>query len=333
MRSDSHSSGFSQELPVQILEGAAKSTPKRPIWVSEEAFPFTSRWLQVDGANLHFVDEGEGPVLLMVPGSPLWSFMYREPIKALRKEFRCIAVDLPGLGLSEAPMERGKAFSRNADWLHGFVQALDLRDFTLVVHATAGPSALEMATRIGDRIRRLVISNTFAWPLDEYPMMSRFVKIVSSRAFGFVNVRFNLLPRILTRFGRQTGRFSVTEKAAVGGPFRKHEARLHLQNLLLGLRAERDLFRSLEGRLSVFRSTPTLFLYGAHDNGYKAGFLERWQRLLPNCRAVVLPNSNHFPLEDEPQAFTAALQEWLWATQAASPKSRVLRSRGLSREA
>ena len=96
----------------------------------------------------------------------MWSFMCRSVIHELRDSLRCVAVDLPGLGLSKAPLFRGQAFSRNADWLEAFVDTLDLRDVTLVLHATAGPSVLEMASRQRERVRALVISNSFAWPLE-----------------------------------------------------------------------------------------------------------------------------------------------------------------------
>src|SRR5713101_1604791 len=285
-------------------------TRTRPAWVPTELFPFTSCWMEAAGARLHYVDEGSGPVLLMVPGSPMWSFMYRYPIQRLRGEFRCIAVDLPGLGLSEAPLFPGRAFAQSADWLQAFVRALELPDFTLVVHATAGPSALEMAMRERDRIRALVISNSFAWPLDQAPVR-RFARIVSSSLFGFVNIHLNLLPRLTMRLGRRNGRFSPQEQAAILGPFQKRQAREHLQNYLFGVRAERGMFQALTTRLAIFRQTPTLFLFGAYDNGFKAGFLEQWKRLLPNHRAIVLSESAHFVLEDEPDRYTSELKLWL----------------------
>ncbi len=191
------------------------------------------------------------------------------------------------------------------------MRALDLRDFTLAVHATAGTSALEMAVRERERVRGLVISNTFAWPLDEEAGLQWIVRIVGSRAFGFINVNLNLLPTIAARWGRRNGRFSGEERAAIAGPYRRPETRRHLQNLLVGIRTEREMFKALRARLSVFKSRPTLFLYRAHDNGYKAGFLERWKQLLPCHRAVILADSGHFPLEDEPERFTSELRRWL----------------------
>lgn len=75
---------------------------ERPAWVDDELFPFESRFVDIDGHTVHYVDEGSGPVLLFLHGNPTWSFDYREVIADLRQEFRCVAVDYPGFGLSTA---------------------------------------------------------------------------------------------------------------------------------------------------------------------------------------------------------------------------------------
>src|SRR5262249_23250986 len=70
--------------PVTSPRRMANSTPgRRPDWVSDELFPFASRFADVDGHNLHFVDEGSGPVLLLYHGNPTWSFLYRDIISEL----------------------------------------------------------------------------------------------------------------------------------------------------------------------------------------------------------------------------------------------------------
>jgi len=67
------------------------------------SFPFDSHFCAVDGANIRYVDEGQGTTLFMIHGNPTWSFLYRHVIRALRPHYRCIAIDLPGFGLSRPP--------------------------------------------------------------------------------------------------------------------------------------------------------------------------------------------------------------------------------------
>ena len=261
---------------------------------------------------MHYVDEGKGHPILMVAGTPMWSFMYRHPIKALRDSFRCIAVDLPEFGLSEARLVADKAFGSCADRLQAFVQKLNLNNFTLAVHATAGPSALEMAVREHQRVHSLVISNSFAWPPKGKPI-GAFVRIVSSNLFGSVNYHLNLLPRISARIGRRKGRMSIAEKQAILGPFQELKKRRHLQNYLRSLRTESSFFEALEKHLSLLQPKPALLIYGAHDTGFKAGFLDKWKKALPNHRTVLFPEAGHYLLEDMPDQYSKELRGWLTA--------------------
>jgi haloalkane dehalogenase len=290
---------------------ASKSDGTRPGWVPETLFPFTSRWLQVGAARLHYVDEGSGPTLLMIAGTPMWSFMYRYPISKLSAAYRCVAVDLPGLGLSDAPVVPGQAFSTSADLLQQFVQKLDLREIIMVVHATAGPPAFEMASREHERISGFVISNSFAWPPADKAPAKQFVRVISSSPFRALNFYFNLMPKMAIRVARRKAKFSESEKAAILGPFQRNGPRLHLKNFLLGVRVERPLFQAVETHLKALRDKRALLLYGVQEPGYKAGFLDKWQKALPRHKVVLFNESGHYLLEDEPERYTMELRRWL----------------------
>jgi haloalkane dehalogenase len=292
------------------LTHSALESP-RPSWLSRTSFPFESRFLAANGTRFHYVDEGRGPTLLFLHGGPMSSFMWRHQIAALRAQYRCVAVDLPGLGLSTTPLVRGEGFARMADALQAFVRALGLDELRLLVHATGGPSGLEMAIRERARVRGLVISNTFAWPLANDPGLGKMVPIVSSRLFRLLIVRFNLLPWIASRKGRKYSRLSLEERAAVLGPYQDVMAREHLANLLYGLRVEAPFFARIEQRLPELADIPTLLLFGAEDNGYRGGTLDRFAGVFRSHTSVVLPRSAHFLTEDEPEAYTAALVRWL----------------------
>jgi haloalkane dehalogenase len=283
----------------------------RPSWLPGALFPFESRFVTAGDTTFHFVDEGRGETLLFLHGGPMSSFMWRHPLRVLRERYRCVAVDLPGLGLSRTPVVPGHGFARMADKLQAFVQTVGLDSFTLIVHATGAPSGLEMAVRERARVRALAISNTFAWPIASDPAMRTMVRAVSSRLFSFLIIRFNLLARIAARRGRRHGDFTAAERAAVLGPYGQEEARTHLANLLFGLRAETPFFSALETRLAALVDLPTLLVFGEEDSNYRAGALDRFARRLPRSETVVIPRAAHFLTEDAPVAYTAALADWL----------------------
>ncbi len=303
---------------------AAEDFAQRPSWVTERIFPFRSRYISIGDARLHYIDEGKGPTLLFLHGSPMWSFMFRHSIAALRSRYRCVAVDMPGLGLSTAPIVNGSEFQSNAGYYRDFVRRLDLRDIVVIVHATAGPSAFKMALDERERIAALVITNSLAWPMNSFPPMWRFVRVVSSLPFRMMVINANLLGRLTTRIGKSAGKFSDEERAAILGPYRTMAARRHLASLLYGLKAEVPFFARLEANLDSLKNVPTLLLSGAKDHGYQAGFVTRWQQLLPESYVVVLQNSAHFAPEDEPAAYTDALSRWLEHLRDSRPAHQLL---------
>jgi haloalkane dehalogenase len=69
-------------------------------WIGRQEYPFTSHFFDVPAGRLHYVDEGSGPPIVMVHGNPTWSYLYRHLIKRLRAEYRCVALDHLGFGLS-----------------------------------------------------------------------------------------------------------------------------------------------------------------------------------------------------------------------------------------
>jgi haloalkane dehalogenase len=80
---------------------------ERPDWFLADQYPFESHWQEIDSTVVHYLDEGEGPTLLMLHGNPTWSFLYRRMVPYLSDRFRCIAIDYPGFGLSRAAEATG----------------------------------------------------------------------------------------------------------------------------------------------------------------------------------------------------------------------------------
>ncbi len=126
-------------------------------------YPFASREIRLDGHRYHYVDEGQGEVLLLVHGNPTWSFYWRELIRGLSGDYRVIAVDHIGCGLSDKPAGYSYRLARHAENLARFVDELDLDDVTLMAHDWGGAIGLSAALRAEQRYRRFVMFNTAAF--------------------------------------------------------------------------------------------------------------------------------------------------------------------------
>src|SRR5688500_13655111 len=103
----------------------------KPGWIDANEYPFKSNFTEIEGHGIHYVDEGNGPVLLMVHGIPDWSFSYRNLINQLSKYYRCIAPDNLGYGLSAKPENAEYSHSAHAKRLANFIEKLNLQNINL----------------------------------------------------------------------------------------------------------------------------------------------------------------------------------------------------------
>ncbi len=206
---------------------SANDAPRTaPSWLPRELFPFESRFLDVEGQVVHYVDEGRGPTLLFLHGNPTWSFLYRDIIKTLRGRFRCIALDYPGFGLSRAAAGYDYLPASHARVVDAFVAALGLSGFAVMVQDWGGPIGLWMAARRPEKIAGLIIGNTWAWPIDGDPHFEGFSKIMGGTIAKFAIRHFNAFVYLMMPMSVKRKRLSRAEMAAYRRPFPTADSRL-----------------------------------------------------------------------------------------------------------
>ena len=123
---------------------------------------FEPHYVEVGGLRMHYVDEGprEAAPILMLHGEPSWSYLYRHMIPPCAERYRVIAPDLIGFGKSDKPASiRDYSYQSHVDWMTEFVEALDLRDVTLVCQDWGSLIGLRLATEQEQRFARIVVGN------------------------------------------------------------------------------------------------------------------------------------------------------------------------------
>jgi len=139
-------------------------------------FQFQPHYVEVNGARVHYVDEGQGEIILCLHGEPTWSYLYRKMIPLLSKQHRVIAMDFIGFGRSDKFSDPEEyTFQMHRDTLAGFIEKLDLQGITAVVQDWGGLIGLPVATQLSDRFARLVIMNT-GLPTGDVPATEGFLK-------------------------------------------------------------------------------------------------------------------------------------------------------------
>lgn len=134
----------------------------RPDWLDDEVWPYEIRTYFHEDRTIHYLDEGDGPVLVLVHAG-MWSFVWRELIARLRSDYRVLALDYPGAGLTHGSRDDVDLASF-ADITEGWLDHLGIDEAVFVVHDLGGVVGVNVAARRPERVVGLVAANSFAWP-------------------------------------------------------------------------------------------------------------------------------------------------------------------------
>jgi haloalkane dehalogenase len=282
-------------------------------WVDRTLYPFAPHHLEVDGGRMHYLDEGSGPAVVMVHGTPTWSFLYRDLITALSSSYRVIAPDNLGFGLSDKPARWGYTPADHAKNLSVLVDHLDLDDFVLVVHDFGGPIGLSLAIEQPQRVRGLVLFNTWMWSLAG--TRAEKMSHIMATGFGrFLYTRLNLSPRALipAAFGDRKALTRDVHRHYIR-PFGAPAERIGAWTLARELGASGPWYEDLWQRREAITDKPALLLWGMKDPAFGPEALDRWRGEMLGARIVELPEAGHFVQEEAPERAAAEVRTFLGA--------------------
>lgn len=277
----------------------------RPAWLPETVWPFPTSSLNVDGVNVAVTDVGSGPTVLFVH-TGFWSFVWRDVVRTLAREFRCVCFDAPGTGQSDRLPTPSVGLARAARATTAVLEALDLTNVTLVVHDLGGPTGIAGAARVSDRIAGLCAVNAFAWE----PSGTAFrgmLALMGNAAVREFCVWTGVIVRITTTaFGIGRNFDGASRRAFSDGVGRQGIRAFH--QYLRDARRARSIYREVDRALAgPFRDLPLLTIFGERND--PLGFQPQWRRLFPDAQQVVVRGGNHFPMCDDPDLVAASIRE------------------------
>ena len=277
--------------------------------VPRELFDVEHRFLDLDGARIHYVDEGVGETILLLHGNPAWSFLYRKIIAGLKDEFRCVALDYPGYGMSSAPAGYRFTPREHSAVLERFVDRLALSELTLMVQDWGGPVGLGLAGRRPELVRRLVIGNTFAWPLNSEFRVRMFSALMGGPIGRTLNRRLMLVPRVF--FARGLAQEPPREVLDLYfAPWRDPARRAPAATGPKQLIAAADYLTEVEANLPKIADRPALIVWGTKDFAFGAGERKRFEATFPNHRTILFENASHFLQEDVGERIAEAFKSF-----------------------
>ena len=281
-------------------------------------FPFAPRYLDINGFEMHFVDEGSGEAVLLLHGDPTWGYLWRKFIPSLSRRSRCIVPDQMGMGKSGTPPDpypyRLRHHIAN---LEALLLRLGLHDLTLVLHDWGGPVGLGVATRHPHWIKRLILMNTWAfapWPGGPFPRLIEIIR--SDRGEKFVLEKNGYLEPALMGTTHYPEKLTKSVMDAYRAPFPTPASRRALlcwsRDIPIG---ETDPsyaeMKQIEHGLTTFAGTPTLLVWGMRDPVLSESVLRTWQRLYPHAVTREIDDASHFLQEDAPGRIVGFIEEFL----------------------
>lgn len=279
-----------------------------------------SHTVRVEGLSLHYLEAGSGPPVLLLHGWPTSSFLWRNVIPHVAKQRRVIALDLPGFGRSDKPLDRRYDFAFYRAILDGFLSELKITRVGLVVHDLGGPVGLNWASHNPARLESLVLLNTLV-----YPELSLWAKVFLT-ACRIPGLRAALVsPRGLEKALRMGigNRHRVRHDALAGmrEPYTTSASRKALLRSATGMHPSglKDVARWLP---SV--SVPVHIIYGARDRILPdiAQTVERVQRDVPSAKVTRLDDCGHFLQEEQPDELGALLADFYAAVSSGEETGR-----------
>jgi len=298
-----------------VTQAVLDTTVAAPAW--RRVHPYEGRWVQVPSGRMHVVDEGprDAPVLVLVHGNPTWSFYWRRVIEGLKDRFRVIAPDHLGCGLSDRPARFGFRLADHVDNLGRVLDALDVERYSLGVHDWGGAIGAGCALRAPERVERLAVFNTAAFPSRRIPTSINLCRLP---VFGPIVIRgFNAFARVaLLRCVTRRERLTPEVVSGYLEPYDDWGAREALLRFVqdIPMSSRHPSWATLhaigEG-LGALADKPALIMWGGQDFCFDRSFYEEWVKRFPRAEAHWLADCGHYVLEDAAEHIVPALGRFM----------------------
>ena len=310
------------EEPAQEATESADSQMKINTQTISPVFPYEKQFVEVKGARMAYVDEGEGPLVLFLHGNPTSSYLWRNIIPYVSDTHRAIAVDLIGMGDSDKP-DIEYTFEQHAAYLDAFISALDLKNITLVIHDWGSVLGMRYARLNEDNVQALAFMEALvppAMPMGDYDAWGdsgEFIRQLHTpdAGEGIVLERNFFIEVFLS--GPGTARsLSEEELNAYRAPFPDVNSRKPI------LAWAREL--PIEGRPTSATShivangewlkeskMPKLLFYLDSGGTIRADAVNYFENNLHGLKTVNVGKGGHFLQEDKPHLIGEKLSDWL----------------------
>lgn len=280
-------------------------------------FPFTSKFIEINGSNIHYIEEGAGDPIVFIHGNPTSSYLWRNIIPSLTPHGRCIALDLIGMGKSDKP-EIDYRLVDHINYVEGFIEKMELTNITFVIHDWGSALGFHYAMHHESNIKGLAfmeaILQSLSW--DNFPKDFKMgFKLFRTPLVGWLMiVGMNIfveqiLPKAIVR------KLTEAEKNHYRAPYKSLKDRKPLWRWPNEVPIEgqpSDVTKIVEDyNRKLQESELPKLLFFAHPGGILRPTMVEWcKQNLKNLKTVDIGPGIHYLQEDNPQLIGSELALW-----------------------
>jgi haloalkane dehalogenase len=305
------------QMPFALSTFAQKIPPAA---ISPE-FPYESRFIEVLGSQMHYVEKGEGDPVLFLHGQPTSSYLWRNIMPHVERQARTIAVDNIGFGKSDQP-DLDYVFADHYRYIEAFIDALDLRNITLVVHDWGSGLGLHYAEQHPYNVKGIVLMESIVAPMlpaESYeampgPLRDFFLtmrdpvkgpQLMIEENYFIEGVLPGFINRDLDPVAHDYYRQPFLEKSS-----RKQINQWPNEVPIGGSPADVTEAVSAYNAWLLETDTPLLFLYASPGALNPPQLVDWWAERAKNMETVYIGAGLHYVQEDQPYAIGRAISDW-----------------------
>ena len=277
-------------------------------------FPFESRYVEVLGSRMQYVDEGEGEPILFLHGNPTSSYLWRNIIPFVTDDYRAVAVDLIGMGKSDKP-DLDYTYQDHKRYLDAFIDVLDLRNVTLVIHDWGSVLGFDYAVEHDDNVVGIAFMESIippSFPRSE-PMSGALGRYRTDAGEDLILEQNQFVEQILPR--SVVRGLTDEEMEYYRGPYATPESRVPTLQWPRELPAAGEPARNVEvvtriGRWMQETDVPMLFFWARPGALNNEAFAEAMVERVTNIQTAFVGEGRHFIQEDQPEMIGRTLADW-----------------------
>ena len=269
-----------------------------PDKTAEELYPkygaSPSKFMELDGRKIHYRDEGEGEVIVLIHGTGASLHTWQAWAEKLRENYRVIRLDLPAYGLTGADPQKRYTSKDYVDLIDSFLTQLNVKKFHIGGNSLGGLVAWLYTTYHQEKVEKLLLLDPSGFPFDTTPMVIKLAKTPVLNIF----IRYFTPKAFIEKNLKEV--YYDEERISQETVDRYYDLTLFENNRQAFIDRSYIEREDYTNRIKTIK-VPTLILWGAEDAWIPVSDAAKFKAALPQAVVKIMPATGHVPMEERPE--------------------------------